>query len=97
MAVNMAPKGPRKPQESFEVACEPPKDAPKRPTSLKNVRFSKDVCLLAFSASDGPLWPQGGPKMAKEGPPPNNKGLQEHPKRAKTAPRGNLSGPKGVC
>ena len=74
------------------MAQEPPKEAPEKPASFKNLKTINVFGLLVFFASDGRLKPQDGPKMAQEGPKRGPRGPQDVPKsaqeRSKSAPRG---------
>ena len=81
------------------VATEPPKEAPKKPKSFKNLRKINDFCLLAFSLpmafrglKMASRWPKRAPRGAQESPKTAPRALQERPKRG---PGGDFGGSRG--
>ena len=87
IAHNMPPRGSKTASRRLQEAKEPPKEAPERPKSFKNLKKINDLCLLAFSLpmafrglKMAPRWPKRAPRGAQESP--------------KTAPRAPKSAPR---
>ena len=90
LAHNMRPRGSNTAPRRLQVAKEPPKEAPERPTSFKHL--GKPM-LFAFSpfrfrwALEASRWLQDGPKTAPRASKSAPRGPQEGPKRAPRQPQ----------